>query len=142
MLYILHPLLNLIVLRCNKFQLSLICFVLFLIYFFLASIIHGILFYSRLCYVITIYLIIAMLRKYEKNILKERNKMVILVIGGSMIIIALHLLVNELGFHIEFFNNKLSYFVVENNPLLLIIAIGLFGIFSSFFFINMNIPVW
>lgn len=134
-IYMIHPLLNIIIENIGKRKLLLLDIALIFIYFGLCWIKEDLLFCTGFVIFLTIYFLTAYMKKYMIKFTKntKQNKLATLV--SAILIIVIALLFNTLGNNIEFFHNKLVL-CSRSNPLLLLFSFSLFNIFKEMKFIS------
>lgn len=129
--YCIHLGLNKIINSLTKKKLLIICVVMMFLYFGI-DFIQGVHFaYTDLVCFISVYFVIAYIKLYLPQLSNDKKKNLILLTFGIGCTIASLLLINFLGYHIEFFSDKLLHWRKNNNPFLLIIGITLFNLFRQ-----------
>lgn len=134
--YLLHPVLNILLAYLDQkthFRISLVMFVL---YFGFAFIRDTFYFYSSILLWITIYFIVAYLKTYCRDVMDSRKGNLWLIGGGIALYLGLLCVTNIVGLHWDFMNDKLLYWAQNNNPFLLMIALGLFNLARQIHFTN------
>lgn len=132
MLYMIHPLLNIIINKLEQRQLLRVNLVLILLYCLLQFIITGIYYFNDLVGFIVIYFIIAYVKKYLKEF-QSNQKLNILLLSCAIIFNLLLLITtNYMGLKIELLKDKVLYWNFNiANPFYIIIGITLFNIFNN-----------
>lgn len=134
--YVIHPLLNNIIEKAsqNKLFRGVIC--LSVMYIFAGVIITDLFFPSMLTLWITIYFIIAYIKRYMIN-LANSMKINFIVFGICLIFFVGTVLITEfLGMYINFLSDKMLHWVNSCNPLLIGMAITAFNIARNIHFKN------
>lgn len=137
--YLIHLSLNEIILKRTKKELLIIDIMLLFFYFGLNYIKPGLLFITPLVEFITVYFVIAYIKKYLKEFLEEPKKKYILLFISIIGLPVLIIITNFLGLNIVFFSDKLQHWKGNNCIFLLFTAIILFNIFQKKNFINQKI---
>ena len=136
LIYMIHPLLNIIIEKIEKRKLLLLNIMLLFIYFGLCWIQQGILFSTNLIIFVAVYFFTAYIKKYMINFTKNIKQNRLIIIVTSILIIILALIINTLGNNIEFLHSKALILCNMSNPLVLLLSFSLFNIFKEMKFIN------
>lgn len=134
------PFLNGIIEHLDKKQLFRVTFILFTMYFvigFFKTTFEA----SEIIFFLTIYFITAYSKKYMQEFWNKKNCANMIIAIGIISIIILELLTNYLGFKFNFMRSKMLYWVKNNNPIFVAIAIGLFYRFKKIKFKNKFINI-
>lgn len=134
---LLYPFLNLVLSRIDQKTMLRTCIVLLILYVGFNYVLHGLFFfYSRLILWVTIYFVMAYMKRYllhSADRLKINLLLLIAGIGGNIAII---LITNFLGLRIAFFEDKLLLWNNMSSPFILLIAIALLNIARNINFRN------
>lgn len=139
LLYLTHPLLNIVINKLNQHELLRVNFLFVFIYCVIQFFVPGAYYYNHLIGFIVIYFIVAYSKKYL-NQLNKNNKINVLCIILSICINASTVLfMNFLGLKISYFSDKVLYFS-DNlvNPCYVVFAISVFNLFYNKAFFNKN----
>lgn len=131
MLYILHPVLNMVLKKLNQRQLLQVNIVLFVLYCCIYTLVHNDIFYNNLVGFIIVYLYVSYVKMYMPNFSKDTRKNVILLVISSSLNLLLSLLVIFIGLRVPMFKDNMHHFAIVINPLYLIMSISLFNIFKN-----------
>ena len=127
------PYLNIVIKKLTQKQLLGLSYTLFILYFVIAFIKNS---YdlNNLIVFVTVYFIVNYFKKYMENFWNDKKRCITLLVLGIISLIILQFLTNFIGLKFEFLQNKQLYWVVNNNPILFIIAIALFYLFKQMSF--------
>lgn len=127
------PYLNIVIKKLTQKQLLGLSYTLFILYFVIAFIKNS---YdlNNLIVFVTVYFIVNYFKKYMENFWNDKKRCITLLILGIISLIILQFLTNFIGLKFEFLQNKQLHWVVNNNPILFIIAIALFYLFKQMSF--------
>ena len=139
LIYMIHPLLNIIIENIEKRKLLLLNIILLIIYFGLCWIQQGILFRTSLIIFVAVYFLTAYIKKYMISFTKNMKQNILIIMVSSILIIVLALLINILGNNIEFLHDKVLKLCNMSNPLVLLLSFSLFNIFKEMKFTNKSI---
>lgn len=127
LLYLIHPVLNLIIRQCDKrYLLSIVCIV-GVLYFGIAFLYEELIFYNRFIGFVGVYFTVAYIRKFlgQTRRLKKVN-MSLLAIGIFGWLIG-HFLTNCIGLHVDVLSDKMLHWNHFNNPFFMCIGISVFN---------------
>lgn len=128
LLYLLHPLLNMLIERVERKSLLGISIGLFIAYFCIAFLSENLLYYSNLIFFIASYFIVGCIKKYSRNYLTS-TKFNILVIVVSASVCVLLLIFTWVGSkYLPFLNNRMLMWTSNNNPFTFFIAFSIFNL--------------
>ena len=97
----------------------------FALYYVINFIHGGTFFASGLIYWVTIYLIVAYIKKYLPNYVANTKKNIEISIASIILFFALVYLTNIIGLRVDIFKNKPTHWASTSNPFLLISSISL-----------------
>lgn len=130
--YMIHGYLNNIIENCSKKKHLAICMFLITFYYILnIAFFANNFFYTKICDFITIYFIVAYLKRYCKNFMCSNKINILLVTIGILVLITNHFLSNYIGLKIEFFSNKVMLISGDVRIYNLFIGIGLLNLFKK-----------
>ncbi len=124
-LYLVHTGLNIILHNIRRSTLVRISFCLVTIYFCVGTLIPGILFYSRIIYCITIYLVVGIIRIHFNGFAGYRTQLKRVCLICAMFLVFQYIAINEIGLKYGFIGRLNARLITETNPLLLGLAIGI-----------------
>ena len=134
MLYLIHPLLNMIINNINKRLHLCICMFLIIIYSIIPFFEKNLLYTTRLTDLITIYFITAFVKKYL-NKFEDNKKLNITILITSIILFILQgFVLNFLGNHFNYYHNKVLTGSYTTNLINILIAMSMFNVFKKFKF--------
>ena len=136
LLYIIHPLMNIIISSLNKKQLFRIDLILIFLYCIVQFVIDGKYYYNELIGFILIYFLVAYIKLYMINFVKNIKINFILILVSLIGMVILLIITNILGLKFNIFSDKLLYWNKISNPMYILLSIGLFNIFNSKKFVN------
>lgn len=126
---LLYPFLNLVLSRINQRALLRTCIVLLIMYVVFNYVLNGLFFfYSRLILWVTIYFVIAYMKRYLLHSADSLRINLLLLVAGIGGNIAIIFVTNFLGLRIVFFEDKLLLWNNMSSPFILLIAIALLNI--------------
>jgi len=131
LLYLLHPLFNIIIEKLSQRQLLAYNIIFFVLYNIVVFINQGVLFASQFIFSIGIYFFTAYLKIYMPKFINSRKNNNLFLFIGIAYLIVFQLLINGLGMHFRFFAIKIHYWATLNNPFVIIIAFTLFNKFRN-----------
>lgn len=134
MLLLLYPFLNIIVKSIDKKQLFRINLLSIIVYFGICFVKTNLLFNTSLVVFVVIYFLVAYIRKYCINFVKDKKANIILLILSVVISIASLIVLNYIELKSGIKVIELIKFATNNNILLLITGFSLFNLF-----LNINI---
>ena len=135
-LYLIHPLLNIINNNLSKRKMLLLNLCMIMGYSIINIIYDKTFFYTELIGFIELYFLVAYMKKYLGEFSKSKYKnLVILIISIALEMIFI-LVINTLGTKIKYYNGKMQYWTNISNPFIILIAISLLNIFCNFNFKN------
>ncbi len=126
LLYLVHPLLNIIVERCGKRQLLMIVCMVIIMYFGLALLYKELLYYNNFLGFIGVYFVVAYMKKYLNRIMNLKKTQIVLLmigIGGWLLV---QFITNWLGLHIAALESHMLHWNQFNNPFFMCIGVSLF----------------
>lgn len=132
------PFLNILLEKIERKQLLRICIVSVCLYWIISAIVSAF-FINELILFITIFFIIAYIKKYCNEFVLNKKKNIILLFISILAFIILILATNVLGSKFSFLSKKALYWNKNNNIILLLNAIALFNLFKNFKFKNKTI---
>ncbi|XME03241.1 acyltransferase family protein [Lachnospiraceae bacterium C1.1] len=141
LIYLIHPLLNTIIDSVDQRVHALSCIIAFILYFIISFtfsfIKRDMLFANYPILFITIYFIIAYIKKYMSKWSESVSANIKLLMVGIIGTLSLMIIIDLLGLkHICQFDDKLIYFCTNSNPFYLFTAIGMFNLFRKLKFHN------
>ncbi len=126
LLYLIHPLLNIIIRKCFKKQLLVIVCIVIILYFGIAFLYEQLIFYNRFIGAIGLYLVVAYIKRYlNRTMHSKRVQMGLLVIGVSGWLVG-QFLTNNLGLYIAALKNHMLHWNHFNNPFFMCIGLSVF----------------
>ena len=128
--YLTVPYLNIIIEKLNKKQLFSLSFTLFVLYFGIAFI-KSSFELNNLIIFITIYFMVNYFKKYMETFWNNKKTCIILLLLGILALFLLQFFTNVIGLKFSSWQNKQTCWVVNNNPILFLIAISLFYLFRK-----------
>jgi len=136
LLYLMHPILNMIVDRAGKMRLFRICLASSLLYFCIQFIVSGALFFNHLIFYVILYFIVAYNKRYAKKISDNSAiNMVCLIV--STFAWSLFVIIPCLAHSGEPLNDNVFQYVKNiGNPFGVIVALSLFNLFNVRSFYN------
>lgn len=129
LLYMIHPLLNIIINDLSKRKLLLVNIGFITLYSFINMINEKTFFYTELIGFIEIYFIIAYMKKYMDNYCNSLRKNLFNIVLFNILLIINILIINMLGLAIEYYNHKMLYWFIITNPIIIVIASSWLNIF-------------
>ena len=135
-LLLLYPFLNLIICHINQKQLFRISILSIIVYFGICFIKNDLLFNSNLIVFISIYFIIAYIKKYCIKFVKNKKINLILLIASLGVSLLSLIVINKIELTLGINEIKLIKFATNNNIFLLINSITLFNLFFNLNFSN------
>lgn len=134
--YLIHVGLNWIIQKLSQKQLLSCAAMMFVLYFGICYLKSGQLFCSDLITFTSAYFIMAYVKKYLVDFCQDAKKnLILLTIGGGTPLL-LTAATNYIGLRVDFFSDKVTHWVSNNSPFLLLTAISLFNLFSRLKFKN------
>ena len=137
-IYIIHPLLNIIIKHLNKKQFFRVN-IIFLIYLIIQIFFAGEFYYNDLIGFIIIYFFVAYMKLYMKEFQNNIKLNYIILFFSTILYIILLAFTNILGLKYNFFSRKMLYWNRFDNLLFVASTISLFNIFKKKEFKNRNI---
>lgn len=129
--YCIHPFLNKVINGLSKKEHLKIALILFILYFIVDFLLGSYFAFNNLVFFIVLYFIISYMKKYLKTIVEDKKVNMIILITSILLYLLLLLLTNFLGFRISILQNKMLYWVKNNNPFFVIIGITTFNLFYT-----------
>jgi len=135
--YAIHPLLNQIIVRCRQQSLLRLTSAAVLLYFIigfatcLTRYMFGegtVFFSSRLILWTVIYFVVAYMKKYENDLLNNKKINFLLLVFGCLGYFGLVYIMNLVGSQNSRFYYSLQIWRVDNNPFMVMLALGLFNL--------------
>lgn len=127
MLYVAHPVLNLIIRSMSQKKLLCFCLAAFALYFGLNFIKPDLFFTSNIIIFITIYFVVAYLKIYLGGLWNGKTSR-FMCLAGILCHYVLVMITNAMGLRFPAFSDQLLYWKGGGNPFLLTAAVGLVGI--------------
>ena len=139
MLYITHPILNFAINKMKKKELLITVCGIFLIFFGVEFILPGTHRFSRYVGFMSIYFVVAYMKKYLKNTSHSIRYNFVILAVSSVSFVSLILLTNILGLHVSALSDKMLRWCNIKNPLIIIIVLTCFNLVRSREFVNPHI---
>ena len=136
LVYIMHPALNLIIDHLSRKQLLLTDLVGLVLYSLMQMLVRDSFHYNRLIGFILIYFLMAYCKKYLRNTCCNTFRNVLGLFGAGILLVGVILITNVLGFYTDTFANKMLYFSIFVNPLIIWMSFCTFYLFQSMKFKN------
>ena len=132
-IYAIHPLLNQAIDSLNKRAHASFCLISVLLYNFWVFLIGDVLFSSRLIQAVVLYFLVAYIKKYTHDWIKNIKLNIILLFASVIGVVGMYLITNYLGFHFSVFNNHILRWssTTRNNPLIILSALALLNLFGQ-----------
>ena len=131
LLYLIHPLLNIIIRSLKKRELLLVNVTMILMYSVINMFYDKTFYWNELISFIELYFIVAYIKKYMK---KYSNNLYFNMFNAFIFTFILYLwiiIINLIGIKIEYVNAKMLYWLNISNPFIIMIALSLFNIFKN-----------
>lgn len=125
-LYAAHPLLNKIIEQSSKQAMFSTAFISFLFYFVINMFCKGLYYYNPLINFVTMYFIVAYIKKYGSNSIMKKNFVRNLFLIGLLGLIIIQIAMNYIGLYIPAVGNNTQYLVNQPNPFLLFLSLSIF----------------
>ena len=129
--YPLHPFLNRLIRQMSQRALFEFSAVSFLLYFVMGSLFQGLFFSSELILWVIVYFIVAYIRNYAPDTKGLHRSLIFIGLAGFL---ARPLILGILGQYIDVLQGMMTYFVYNDDPFLLMLALGLFLSFKDIHF--------
>jgi len=136
LLYIIHPLLNIIIDNINKKQHFTIISIMFVLYSCINFMLKNNFYYNELICFIYVYFIVAYIKKYARHIETNKKLNTILVFLSLFCLMMLIMVTNILGLKYTIFSDKLLHWAGICNPFTIMFGLSLFDIFININFYN------
>lgn len=133
--YPLSPFLNEIINKMSQTQLFRSSFCLTVMYLFL-GLISGFFFTSRLIVWVAIYFLIAYIQRYDMEFANNKKNNIILFVFNAFCLVGLILVTEIAGLRIDFFEDKMTYWMNNCNPFIIFMSIGMFNLARHVHFTN------
>ena len=131
MFYMVHPYLNIIIRNIKKEQLLRLNVVLIIIYCVLQLVFKGKYYFTDLVGFIVIYFIVAFMKNYMPEFMKNNKRNIIIVVASTILTAMLLIITNIVGLKVPSLSKNLLYFKNTTNPFSIALCIGLFNIFNN-----------
>lgn len=126
---LIYPYLNMLIVQLNKERHFMIVAVSSVLWIFANFIKKDSFFYSTLILWVTIYFIVAYLKKYFIDFMNNKKLNLIIFSLGILMVILEVFVTNYMGLHISFFNDKVSMWSTNCNPFMIAVAISGLNLF-------------
>lgn len=126
--YAIHPLLNLVIRNVSQKRHLRIAFGLVIAYLGIAIAKSDLLFCTKLVIWIAIYFAITYLKIYSPKLIDRKKTNIMLCLIGGVGSVALLLITNFAGLHIDILSDKLQHWAINNNPFILLLVFGIFNL--------------
>lgn len=136
LIYGVHSFLNIIINQISQKSYLLFLLVSFVIYSGFAFAESGLFFSSDIIIAINLYFLIGYLKKYKSEWCNSLKINIIISIVGFLGVVGLLFATNLLGLYYSIFNDQLMRWCTNNNPFVIMLAVGLFNIFRNLRFKN------
>lgn len=136
LMYLLHPLLNLVMANISQKTHLLACLVSVVLYCGIAFADTTLLFNSYLVHAIILYFIVGYMKRYLSVYNSGLKGNFILLLCGFIGLLLLLLATNEIGLHISPLSAEMHRWSVNNNPFLMMIALSSFNLFRQIHITN------
>lgn len=131
LLYMLHPLLNMIIEKITQKQLLITNLVMLFLYAGIGFLLENKYHYTVFIGFIIYYFITAYVKKYMQNFSANKKWNVILLIVALVGIIATIIITNYLGFHLDVLKNQMCRWCKFINPFIILFALSSFNLFKQ-----------
>lgn len=139
LLYAIHPSVNSALIKLGKRGHAKLTIGLVLLYMVLPMIKDGLFFYTKLVFMISLYVLTAYVRRYMLDISSDRQLNLRLFLVGTIGMIVLVVLLEITGQYFDFLSTKMLHFDKDGNPLLVLSCLGLFNLVRSRPFVSVII---
>lgn len=136
LLYVIHPALNLVIRNLSRERLLLVDLGGFLLYSVVQMVARDSFYYNRLIGFILIYFLMAYSKRYMKNTCRDKRHNLIWLCLSVILILGMILTTNVLGLYVDIFCDRMLYFSIFVNPLMIIMAFSAFYLFKEMQFRN------
>lgn len=133
LLYLVHPLLNIIIRNLTQRELLQVNIGFGILYFGLGFLMKNSLFYfSNIIGFIGIYFLVAYVKLYLKSLISNTRKQCLFLLFGTIGWLALMICTNVIGLRIEMFSDWMMRWNTFMNPFFVLIGFSMFNIFKRF----------
>ena len=136
LLYVMHPVLNLIIQNLSRKELLLTDLAGLVLYSVVQMVVRDSFHYNRLIGFILIYFLMAYSKKYLKNISSRKKWNLAVLVGSVVLLLGLILVTNVLGLYTDTFSDKMLHFSIFVNPLMILMAFSALNLFKEMKFQN------
>lgn len=127
LLYLIHPVLNIIIRQCNKRYLLLIVCIVGVLYFGIAFLYEYLIFYNRFIGFVGVYFVVAYIKKFLGHTRRSLKVNISLLTIGILGWLIEHFLTNWIGLHVAFLEDNMLHWNHFNNPFFMCIGISVFN---------------
>ena len=136
LIYAAHRILNMIIRGLSQKRLLCLTIVLSILYFAYATVSWSFWFYSHLMCFVTVYILVGYVKLYAKNAVNNKRLNIRLMLICLVLLLVSEITLNALGLHIGMFSSRTTALVKNGNPIIVLLALSLFGLFSNTWFTN------
>lgn len=136
LLYVVHPVLNLVINGLDKKQLFKLVFSMVFLYAILSFVLGGAYYYNYLIGFIMIYFITAYVKKYLIEFSMDIKSNILMAMISYGLLVILLIITNIAGLNISSFSGKMLRWNIFTNPLIMLLCFGLFNIFNQIIYKN------
>jgi len=136
LLFIIHPLLNIVIDKLSQKQLFAFVFVTFLLYSVICTIKSEFFYFSGLIFFIVVYFIIAYMKKYMYNFTESKNQNLLCMVIGAIGLVAFFFITNSIVLKTGILDGRILYWKKNQNPFCILLCIALFNLFKNMNFKN------
>ena len=130
--YPIHPLLNGLIERMDQRRLFRYSTAMFILYCCLNYLKYDLFFPSALILWITIYFVLAYIKRYMSRFAADFKKNTLIFVAGMTAFLMTAFVINLIGLHVTYMYDKILHWALkECNPFLLIATLGLFNIMRN-----------
>lgn len=128
LLYLIHPMLNMIIRNLSRKNLLLINAVGILLYSILQMVLRDSFYYTRMVGFILIYFLMAYSKFYLKNTSCKKKLNWCVLIVSAILLIAMVVVTNVLGLYLDTFCEKVMHYCIFVNPFIILMAFSAFNL--------------
>lgn len=130
-LYLVHPLLNIIILNISKENYFYLLITITIMYLIIAFFAGSVYFYTPFIGFVILYFIVGYLKIYLNNFSKNHRANKLFLFSSILLMFLILLGTNIIGFYVPQLSNKMLRWAVTINPFMIVIGICLFNIFKN-----------
>lgn len=136
LLFMIHPLLNIVIDKLSQKQMFAFVFVTFLLYSVICTIKSEFFYFSGLIFFIVVYFMIAYIKKYMYNFTESKKQNLLCMVIGALGLIVFFIVTNSIVLKTGILDGKILYWKKNQNPFCILLCIALFNLFKNINFKN------